>query len=362
MRKLILLTMLMAAGAAQVFSCSTFLLHKNGDLVFGRNYDWLSDAGLVCVNLRGLSKTSAVKEGKKTSWVSRYGSITFNQYGKEFPTGGMNEEGLVVEVMWLDDSRYPQPDARPEMNVLQWIQYQLDNCRTVAEVISTDRAIRIAQDNPTVHFLVADATGNAATVEFLNGKMTVHTGKNLPVPALTNTDYATSIKKVRGLSEGNSSNREVFSDNSLQRFSTICSMVQQYNVGNIRETAVDYSFKILKKVANAEYTKWSIVYDIRNKAIHFKTSGVTSVRKVNFRHFDFSCASSSLSFDMNEAAKGDVSALFKPLRSETNSRILTRAARETSRHIRLNDDEVRYLVNYARNISCKNQQIVPRQQ
>jgi choloylglycine hydrolase len=26
-------------------------------------------------------------------WTSRYGSITFNQYGREFPSGGINEKG-----------------------------------------------------------------------------------------------------------------------------------------------------------------------------------------------------------------------------------------------------------------------------
>jgi choloylglycine hydrolase len=34
-------------------------------------------------------------DGKTISWISKYGSITFNQYGREFPTGGMNEKGLV---------------------------------------------------------------------------------------------------------------------------------------------------------------------------------------------------------------------------------------------------------------------------
>ena len=66
-------------------------------------------------------------DGNTISWVSQYGSITFNQYGKEFPTGGMNEKGLVVELMWLDGTIYPQPDERPAIGVLQWIQYQLDN-------------------------------------------------------------------------------------------------------------------------------------------------------------------------------------------------------------------------------------------
>jgi penicillin V acylase-like amidase (Ntn superfamily) len=28
---------------------------------------------------------------------------------KEFPNGGMNEKGLVVEMMWLDGTSFPTP-------------------------------------------------------------------------------------------------------------------------------------------------------------------------------------------------------------------------------------------------------------
>ena len=40
---------------------------------------------------------------------------------------------------------------------------------------------------PTLHYLVADANGNVATIEFLDGKMVVHRGSNLPFTVLTKT-------------------------------------------------------------------------------------------------------------------------------------------------------------------------------
>src|SRR5215203_1637366 len=97
-----------------VFPCTTFFISKNDQLVFGRNYDWVTGNGMICSNQKGLSKTSMkTADGNTISWVSQYGSITFNQYGKEFPTGGMNEKGLVVELMWLDETKYPTADKRP---------------------------------------------------------------------------------------------------------------------------------------------------------------------------------------------------------------------------------------------------------
>ena len=57
------------------------------------------------------------------AWTSKYGSATFNQYGREFPMGGMNEAGLVVESMMLFETEYPLPDTRSGIDPTQWIQY-----------------------------------------------------------------------------------------------------------------------------------------------------------------------------------------------------------------------------------------------
>jgi penicillin V acylase-like amidase (Ntn superfamily) len=106
MKKTLALVIIIYSHVSFLHACTTFFINNNGQMVFGRNYDWVTDAGIVCTNLKGLSKTSMLTEnGETISWISQYGSITFNQYGKEFPTGGMNEKGLVVELMWLDAAR-----------------------------------------------------------------------------------------------------------------------------------------------------------------------------------------------------------------------------------------------------------------
>ena len=79
---------------------------------------------------------AAIDVAKPFTWTSRFGSLTFNQYGREFPSGGINEKGLVVELMWLDDTRYPAPDGRGELPTLQWIQYQLDTAANVDDANS----------------------------------------------------------------------------------------------------------------------------------------------------------------------------------------------------------------------------------
>ena len=335
-------------------ACTTFFISKNGQLAFGRNYDWVTGSGYITKNNRGLLKTSFKNpEGGTINWVSRYGSITFNQYGKEFPTGGMNEKGLVVELMWLDGSQYPKPDDRPTVNVLQWIQYQLDNCSTVDEVIATDRLLRIDAANPPLHYLVADANGKAATIEFLNGMMVVHKGNNLPIPVLTNTDYASSAQALNasGMLEGKTSTR--FNDNSIQRFAKACTMVKEFKQNDSRQSIVDFSFDVLKNVAQPGWTKWSIVYDVGNKTVYFKTADFTPIKSVAFTQFNFDCNTVSLALDMNQPMEGNVAKLFKTFTNEENNRLLNRSAEESKSQVTISEaDRVRQAA-YAASIGCK---------
>ncbi|MEO5948638.1 MAG: linear amide C-N hydrolase [Chitinophagaceae bacterium] len=350
--KNILLLLFVFAITCYASACTTFFINKNGQMVFGRNYDWITGNGMVCSNQRGLfKKSAATKEGKAISWISLYGSITFNQYGKEFPTGGMNEKGLVVELMWLNETKYPVADNRAAMGTLQWIQYQLDNCSTVDELIATDSDIRIASaGTEPLHYLVADATGKAATIEFLNGKMVVHTGKELPFPVLTNSVYASSLQQSGVTSNNKSSNS--FQDNSIERFAKACKLVKEYQVGG-NQPVVDYSFNILNEVAQGSHTKWSIVYDITNKKIHFRTNGFPEIKNVSFSALDLSCKAASKSLELNQHVTGDIASLFKNYNIEMNKKIVEKSFDESSSEIRANKEEIRDTWEYATTITCK---------
>lgn len=176
-----LLTILTSSIA---YPCTTFVLRKGNSIIFGRNLDWYSGTGLAMVNSRNLEKIALVNPSEKAvKWISKFGSVTFNQIGRELPFGGINESGLVVEHMTLDETVYPSKDNRYVIGAFQWIQFQLDNYSTIEEVINSDTFLRI-EDSSKIHFLICDRFGNSAVLEFLNGKMVCLTGKDLPVRAL----------------------------------------------------------------------------------------------------------------------------------------------------------------------------------
>lgn len=316
-------------------------------MVFGRNYDWVSASGMVCTNQRGLQKTSLpTDDGPTISWVSAYGSITFNQWGKEFPMGGMNERGLVVELMWLDETQYPKADDRPAVDCLQWIQYQLDRSATINDVIATDAVLRIASKGTApLHYLVADATGHAAVIEFLNGKMVVHKGTELPAAALTNSIYKESLAQTA------KNTTPSFADGSLERFASACSMVSRFEKENINMPVVDYAFDILNTVAQPS-TQWSIVYDLKNKKIHFRSSDFKQVKIVDFSRFDFSCTTKAEIFAINQKQQGDVSSLFTSFTAEANRTVLEKTARESYSQWQLSDAGKETILEYEGKIKC----------
>lgn len=331
-----------------VHACTTFFICKKGEMIFGRNYDWVSGSGMVCTNQRGLQKTSlSTDDGPAISWVSTYGSITFNQWGKEFPMGGMNERGLVVELMWLDETQYPKPDSRPSVDCLQWIQYQLDRSATINDVIATDAVLRIASTGTApLHYLIADATGHAAVIEFLNGKMVVHKDADLPVAALTNSIYKESQAKTA------INTAPSFADGSLERFATACSMVNRFEKQDINIPIVDYAFDILATVAQPN-TQWSIVYDLKNKKIHFRSSDFGQIKIVDFSQFDFSCTTKPKTFAINQKQQGDVSGLFQPFTAEANRAVLEKTARESYSQWQLSDRGKETLLEYSAKIKCE---------
>jgi choloylglycine hydrolase len=328
-------------------ACTTFCLRDDGRILFGKNYDWHVGDGLLVVNQRGLARTAGVEGDKPASWVSRYGSVTFNQYGRDFPSGGMNEAGLVIELMWLEGVRYPAPDARPAVDVLQWIQYNLDRHATVAEVLAADQKIRIKGEVP-LHYLVADRKGQVATVEFLDGRLVAHTGKDLPVAALTNSTYQQSetfrqTAKERGaVPQG---------PGSLERFARAADRVAKFE--GKKGDAVAYAFETLDQVAQGSFTKWSIVYEIDRARIHFRTQSHRPVRTLSLAGLDFDCGQTVRVLPLDKKVAGDVARFLVPYTREINGDLVHASFSKTPFLASVPDAEIQRVVTYPEAAVCR---------
>ncbi len=302
MKRLILLIVFFAGiSISNGWSCTTFVIQNADELVFGRNLDWVSDNGLIAVNQRGVKKRALVfAPDEPAVWTSKFGSVTFNQFGKEFPFGGINEKGLVVEIMVVA-GQFPKADQRKAVNELQWVQYQLDNCETIDEVIESNQDIRISKISQDIHFLVCDSTGNVAVIEFMYGKQVVYTGDDLKYPVLENSNYKTSLW-----------NRE---HKKKCRFNTAVSLIELYEQGN-EQNVIDYSFDVLDQVKLDG--SWSIVYDIKHKKVHFNTVSDRNMKTFSLSGFDFGCKSEALSYDLRANHERDITHRFEAFSTALN--------------------------------------------
>ena len=336
----------------QALACTTFCLVGKGEVLFGRNYDWTIGDALVLVNKRGVAKTATIIDSDNgAKWVSKYGSVTFNQYGRENPTGGMNEMGLVVEQMWLSDTEYPNVDTRPAVGTQEWIQYLLDNSATTAEAVKIAEGVRI-ESEVKVHYLINDKAGNTATIEFLKGLMVVHTGARLATPALTNDTYDNSLNYAKHADAAKANSNE-----SLDRFTRAVKKTKDFDKRPLSDQqAVTYAFEVLSDVAQKNttdtWTQWSIVYDQKRGRIYFRTLQSPQIKSVDTTAFDFACGTTLKMFDMNAKEIGDVTAKFTDYTRKANRDLIERSFNGTSFLKSVTAMERFYMASYPESFKC----------
>ena len=331
--------MVALSAARPADACTTFLLERGAERVVGKSYDWHMGQGLVMVNKRGVAKQSLPgKPGDRpTRWVSRHASVTFNQYGRELPNGGMNDAGLVIEVMWLDDSVYEKADQRPSLNELQWIQYHLDSHGSVAEMVAAAAQQRVSPLYAAVHYLACDKTGACAAFEYLGGKLVVTPGAK----TLTNHSYAESVAwaaKQRDLPRGMG---------SLERFARASR--QSTASGPPAAEPIAAAFAILDGVRSST-SQWNIVYDPVHMRVHFRTRSSPAIKTLDASKLDPSCASAVSLLDIDTDAGGDVAARLRPYDEATNRNLIERSVRRIRKQ--LPPGSVEGLVAYPSALAC----------
>lgn len=184
---------LAATSLAPAAACTRAVYIGVGDTVItGRSMDWAED---MHTNLwampRGIERDGAAGPNAP-KWTAKHGSVVASGY--DIGTAdGMNEAGLVANLLFLAESDYGETEGRPPLSMALWAQYVLDNFATVAEAVEAlekepFRVVTAELPNgktAQLHLAISDATGDSAIFEYLGGKLVVHHGKKYNV--LTNS-------------------------------------------------------------------------------------------------------------------------------------------------------------------------------
>lgn len=158
-------------------------------VITGRSMDWKDDIrSNLWVFPRGMKRDGAAGPGS-ASWISKYGSLTVSGYDVG-TADGMNEKGLVTNLLYLVESDYGTPEKnKPLLSISLWAQYALDNFETVSEAVEALRKEPFSIIAPILpngapaqlHLSLSDPSGDSAIFEYVKGKLVIHHGKEFNI-------------------------------------------------------------------------------------------------------------------------------------------------------------------------------------
>ncbi len=202
---------LVASSWVAADACSRVVYQGDkGYVLVGRTLDWRTPIPTnLYVYPRGVAKTSMPTE-PCLSWRSKYASVVAVGYDGGV-TEGMNEKGLVMNGLFCKGTIYKVAtghDNTPVMSLAMIVSYFLDNFATVDETEAWLNANQFGIfgqtfDGGTVsalHWALTDTTGETLVMEYVDGQLTMHRGKEYKV--LTNDPPLDQMESIEKYWEG----------------------------------------------------------------------------------------------------------------------------------------------------------------
>ncbi|MFH0958089.1 MAG: linear amide C-N hydrolase [Pseudomonadota bacterium] len=177
------------AGSSVEACTRVVYLGPEAVIITGRSMDWEENTGTDLWAFPAGMKRDGAAGPNSIKWTSKYGSVISSFYGVS-TVDGMNDKGLVANVLYLAESDYGKPDGkRPTISIAAWAQYVLDNYATVTETVNAlknDPFIIVGPTLPngkpaTGHLAISDPTGDSAIFEYIGGKLCIHHGRKYQV-------------------------------------------------------------------------------------------------------------------------------------------------------------------------------------
>ncbi|WP_017348633.1 linear amide C-N hydrolase [Pantoea sp. A4] len=289
----------------------TRLVYLGADhqVITARSMDWKTDVGTnLWIFPRGMQR-SGEAGANSLHWTSKYGSVIATGYDIS-TTDGMNEVGLVANVLWLVESQYPEyGDNKPGLTIAAWAQYVLDNFSTVQQAVDALRQqpFTIVTDNvpgeerlATLHLAISDASGDSAIVEYIDGKQVIHHSRSYQVMTNSPTfDKQLAMeeywKEVGGTVMLPGTNR------AADRFARASFYVNAIPKTESAVEAVASTFSVIRNVSvpygistpdqpNISSTRWRTVADQKRRLYFFESALTPNVFWTDLNKIDFSAA------------------------------------------------------------------------
>lgn len=280
----------------------------NNTIITARSMDWKDEImPNIWVFPRGMERNGEV--GKASAkWKAKYGSVVTSAFDIA-TTDGMNEKGLVANILWLVESQYPDynPNGKEKgLSLAIWAQYVLDNYATVGEAVKDlqmNPMIVVTANTPgrdslaTVHLSISDATGDNAIFEFLDGKLVVHHSADytvmtnspkfedqLAIDAYWKALPGTLVLPGTGRSEDRFARASYYATAVAQSDDERISVGAAFSI--IRNCSVPYGVHI-ENSPNLSSTRWRTVSDQKNLVYYYEDPIALSPVWLDLKAIDF---------------------------------------------------------------------------
>lgn len=313
--KLLILSLLVGWQATQ--ACTTAFWNNNPQAkVVARTVDlFTADMPKIFVFPRGIERNGQAGENS-LKWKSKFGSVAVTEFHSSAVSDGINEQGLAAHLLYLTGSAYEKPNKDlPALSNTMWAQYILDNFKSVNEAVNAIDKFQIVEtvvfnQKWPLHLNIQDSTGDAAIIEFIDGKKIVYHGPQYTT--MTNEPaYNIQLENLKRYQSFGGKLSLPGDSDPLSRFVRVATYLKTLPTPKtIRDTvagvlsvirtamvpfgAVDTSGN---KTEDAWPTRWTSVADLTKKTFYFSTTTTPSIIWLDLNTLDFSEGKPILSID-----------------------------------------------------------------
>lgn len=331
-RKLLSAAVISLVGYSTAFACTRALFVDPSQTVLtGRSMDWVKTAGSnLWLFPRGMERNGAAGFNS-IKWKSKYGSVVTSFFDAA-SVDGMNEKGLVANVLYLVESVYPTPgknESRKAISIAAWAQYVLDNYATVAEAVenlSKEPFYVIPVMTPDGHpghghLAISDPSGDSAIFEYIDGKLVIHHDKKYTV--MTNSPTFNKQLAINEYWEEIGGNTLLpGTSRAADRFVRAYFYINNLPKNMDLKMATAGVFSVIRNASkpfglsdpskpNISATLWRTVSDQKNLVYYFESTTSPNIFWVEFKDLNFSEKTQQLLVNEGQIYAGNAAKQFK---------------------------------------------------
>jgi choloylglycine hydrolase len=305
---------------------------RDGSVIVARTLEFGIDLrSNVMVIPRG-SELVATAPGGRTGrrWKSSHAAVGANAFGLPVIVDGFNEKGLAVAIFYFpgyaEYQKVATADVADAVAPWQLPVYLLGNCASTEEATKAARGILVGdvvqKDMgcvPPCHYIVNDAKGRCAVLEYVGGELKVH---NNPLGVITNAPtfdwHVTNLRnyinltvdnvppvdiagiKFKGFGQGTGMlglpgdftppsrfiRAVAFSQAALPVATAHEGVLQAFHLLNQFDIPKGAARGVAAGKETTDHTLWTSASDLTNRRYYFRTFDNSRIRMVDLKKMD----------------------------------------------------------------------------